>query len=134
LLRAFKLKNLIFQNISPNYKLDSKTKPFDDEVLFILCGLHSYVQIQHGGFISAFLFSIWTLVTWSSRHPRSNISMEDTREFKLHVSGNDKRQVRNFLGKVFVERFHFIFSFLRRKNDYVFQLILKQQVHLPFDV
>ena len=34
------LKNLIFQNLSPNYKLDSKTKRFDDEhvvlALFIL--------------------------------------------------------------------------------------------------
>jgi hypothetical protein len=27
----------------------------------------------------------------------------------------------NFLGKIFVERFRFIFSFLRRKNNYVFQ-------------
>jgi hypothetical protein len=27
----------------------------------------------------------------------------------------------NFLGKIFVERFRFIFSFLRGKNKYVFQ-------------
>jgi hypothetical protein len=76
------LKNLIFQNISPNYKLDSKTKPFDDEnlaqlclYLFILCSLHTFAQIQHDGYIRAFLFSIWTPVTWPSTHSRSNISM-----------------------------------------------------------
>jgi hypothetical protein len=50
-------KNLIFQNLSTNYKLDSKIKRFDDENLVlalfnILCSLHSH-SIQHGGFIRA---------------------------------------------------------------------------------
>jgi hypothetical protein len=43
------------------------------------------------------------------------------REFKLHVSGNGKRQVRTFLGKIFIERFRFIFSFLRWKNNHALQ-------------
>ena len=53
-----------------------------------------------------------------SRHNWNNVN----REFKLHVSGNSKRHAAsNFLGRIFVERFRFIFSFLRRKNNDVFQ-------------
>jgi hypothetical protein len=52
------------------------------------------------------LVQILMRVDQSFRYARGN------REFKLHVSGNGKRQVRTF-----VERF----SFLRRKNNYVFQ-------------
>ena len=44
----------------------------------------------------------------------------DIGEFKLHVSGNGKWQVRTFVAN-FVEHFRFIISFLRRKNNYVFQ-------------
>ena len=54
-------------------------------------------------------------------HAREYTGALSIREFKLHVSGNGKRQGSNFLGKIFVERFRFIFSFLRRKNNYVFQ-------------
>ena len=38
------------QNLSPNYKLDNKTKRFDDEnvvlALFILCSLHSWPKFK----------------------------------------------------------------------------------------
>jgi hypothetical protein len=43
-------------------------------------------------------------------------------EFKLHVFGNGKRHAgSNFRGKIFVERFRFIFSFLCRKNNHALQ-------------
>ena len=56
-------KNLIFQNLFTNYKLDSKIKRFDDENLVlalfnILCSLHSY-SIQQGGFIRARMRKKW---------------------------------------------------------------------------
>jgi hypothetical protein len=107
------LKNLILRNISPNYKLDSKTKPFDDEnlvlALFILCSLHSYVQIQHGGFIRAFLFSIWTPVTWPSTHSRSNISM-----LKLQLS-------RTFLCKLLISNSMVSHEIWINMHSWVFQ-------------
>ena len=41
-------------------------------------------QIQDGGFIRSFLFEIWTPVTWSSTHSRSNISMVLLRPEIIH--------------------------------------------------
>jgi hypothetical protein len=49
------------------------------------------------------------------------MSSSGSREFKLHVSGQQQTAGSNFLGKIFVERFRFIFSFLRRKNNYALQ-------------
>jgi hypothetical protein len=76
------LKNLTFQNLSPNYKLYSNTKRFDDVNLVFIFVLYFVVcipaQIQHGGFKRALLFSNWTPVTWPSTHSRSNISMNLT--------------------------------------------------------
>jgi hypothetical protein len=49
-----------------------KLYSFSFVLYFVVC---SPTEIQHGGFIRAFLFSIWTPVTWPSTHSRSNISM-----------------------------------------------------------
>ena len=55
------------------------------------------------------------------KRPRFDISL-----FRTSRSVNKKFTFpgtagSNFLGKIFVECFRFIFSFLRRKNNYVFQ-------------
>ena len=57
----------------------------------------------------------------SARIFTSTFRVSVNREFKLRVSGNRQTADSNFLRKISVKRFHFIFSFLCRKNSHASQ-------------